>query len=195
MENRLPKQYKIGLKLSWVEAISLSNDLNMLVPNSREAKDLGLIDCWTSSTDQTETTKALIIGEAKPIDKSERRPVVLIERIETITSECPSKCVDWTVTNMNSGEESRLYTNKQVCELLDEFRDKYTSKLPTDDYTIGINREAFEQFKVSKGLIKEDKTIADVEEVFDRIEQITEDYIKTLKQSFTKSNKGSDQRS
>ena len=71
--------------LSWNDAIDYASMKGMLIPNLNEAKELKLKGYWTSTTgggfsETNNCSMAHILGEHKPIDKTELRPVAMIKQ-------------------------------------------------------------------------------------------------------------------
>lgn len=63
--------------MTWNEAIDYALKCELFIPNYALCKKHIILNCWTSTTDSYETFKALVLGEPEPVDKSEKRLVVM----------------------------------------------------------------------------------------------------------------------
>lgn len=64
--------------MTWADAIDRAVSEGMWIPNMAQAEELNLIKCWTSTTPQKYTHRAIILSEPEPVRKSELRPVVMV---------------------------------------------------------------------------------------------------------------------
>ncbi len=69
------------IKLNWADAIDYATFKNKYIPSKEQAKKLGLVDCWSSTTDKDNIYNAYVGGIS--VNKSELHNVVLVNELET----------------------------------------------------------------------------------------------------------------
>lgn len=122
------------LELNWCDAINYAGYKGKFIPSSEQAMRLRLGWCWTSTTYFENISKAYVHGEKEPAFKTEKRPVILVDKLES-TQE-----ISYIIGDVNEQESKEMKLTSKEEQSLAQLRSTLRYAKEQYDNAIGIDQ-------------------------------------------------------